>query len=635
MLGGLVMVGGRGHATTARLRDFAPFIYVARCCCWRPSSRRSARQSRARRGGSSSGRSSCSRRSWPSSALIVGVAALAAQFGGRDRPGRRLGASLLVAGVPMGLVLLQPDLGTDARLRRHHARHAAGRRRPAPPPRRARAASGVARRRRCVLQSGVLKQYQKDRLTVVRRPGARGGAEPRGGVQPRPGQDRHRRRRADRQGPVQGHPDPARQRARAAHRLHLHRGGRGARLRRRARRCSALLAIIVWRVWRTAQLARDDFGTLVCVGVLAMFVFQIFENVGHDHGHHADHRHPPAVHVLRRLVDHHAASSPSAWCSTSTCAASAERRRRDAWLATVSAGRRRSAASSTLPRHDLSGRSSSRCWPRSRSRPATSGARTVPRLPTHDAGKVAWLLVYPDTYEIGLPNQGLQILYEILNERPDAVAERTYAPWTDLEALLRAARPAAVLGRHPPRRPATSTCWPSTCRPSSSTRTSSTASTSPACRCGPPSAAPEHPLVGAGGHCTYNPEPLADFLDFVVLGDGEEVVGEITEVVRRVEGRRAHRGLARAGAARRWPRSRACTCRRCTTCAYDGDRLVGGHAPLPRRARRRSRSARSPTSPTGRTRSTSSCRSPRSCTTGSTSRCSAAAPGAAASARPG
>ena len=80
---------------------------------------------------------------------------------------------------------------------------------------------------------------------------------------------------------------------------------------------------------------------------------------------------------------------------------------------------------------------------------------------------VAWLLTYPDTYEIGLPNQGLQILYEILNERPDALAERAYAPWTDLEALLRASTAAAVLGRHPPRRRATSTSWPSTCRPSS------------------------------------------------------------------------------------------------------------------------------------------------------------------------
>src|ERR1019366_3561597 len=57
----------------------------------------------------------------------------------------------------------------------------------------------------------------------------------------------------------------------------------------------------------------------------------------------------------------------------------------------------------------------------------------------HRPGAVSWLLLYPDTYEIGLPNQGLQILYEILNERDDAVAERAYAPWVDMEAAMRAA----------------------------------------------------------------------------------------------------------------------------------------------------------------------------------------------------
>src|SRR5687768_12859737 len=57
--------------------------------------------------------------------------------------------------------------------------------------------------------------------------------------------------------------------------------------------------------------------------------------------------------------------------------------------------------------------------------------------PVHAPGKVAWLLLYPDSYEVGLPNQGLQILYEILNERPDAVAERSYAPWTDMEQAMR------------------------------------------------------------------------------------------------------------------------------------------------------------------------------------------------------
>ena len=95
---------------------------------------------------------------------------------------------------------------------------------------------------------------------------------------------------------------------------------------------------------------------------------------------------------------------------------------------------------------------------------------------------------------------------------------------------------------------------------------------------------PEHPLVGAGGHCTYNPEPLADFVDFVVLGDGEEVVSEITEVigawkaVGRTEGRREHvlRELAHVAG-----RLRAVDVRR----HLRRRRPRGGHAPLPRRAR--------------------------------------------------
>ena len=59
--------------------------------------------------------------------------------------------------------------------------------------------------------------------------------------------------------------------------------------------------------------------------------------------------------------------------------------------------------------------------------------------PDHGPRRAAFLLIYPDTYEIGLPNQGLQILYEILNERDDAVAERAYAPWIDMEPTMRAA----------------------------------------------------------------------------------------------------------------------------------------------------------------------------------------------------
>ena len=64
-----------------------------------------------------------------------------------------------------------------------------------------------------------------------------------------------------------------------------------------------------------------------------------------------------------------------------------------------------------------------------------------------DPSLVSWLFTYPDTYEVGLPNQGLQILYEIINERPDARADRSYAPWTDLEIIMHGQL--HRLGRHP------------------------------------------------------------------------------------------------------------------------------------------------------------------------------------------
>src|SRR6476660_292148 len=50
---------------------------------------------------------------------------------------------------------------------------------------------------------------------------------------------------------------------------------------------------------------------------------------------------------------------------------------------------------------------------------------------------VRWALMYPDAYEVGLPNQGVQILYEVLNERDWIVAERTYSVWPDMEKVMR------------------------------------------------------------------------------------------------------------------------------------------------------------------------------------------------------
>ena len=152
------------------------------------------------------------------------------------------------------------------------------------------------------------------------------------------------------------------------------------------------------------------------------------------------------------------------------------------------------------------------------------------RVPRHGPGIVSWLLTYPDTYEIGLPNQGLQILYEILNERPDAAAERAYAPWGDLEALMRAeGLPLFSLDTHRPAPLFDVIAFNLSAELTYTNVLNCIDLAGVAVRAA--SRSDSDPLIGAGGHCTYNPEPLADFLDFAVLGDGEEAVGDITAVV--------------------------------------------------------------------------------------------------------
>jgi radical SAM family uncharacterized protein len=158
------------------------------------------------------------------------------------------------------------------------------------------------------------------------------------------------------------------------------------------------------------------------------------------------------------------------------------------------------------------------------------GGEQGARQPVHGPGQVAWLLLYPDTYEIGLPNQGLQILYELLNERSDAVAERAYAPWVDMEAAMRAAAvPLFSVENHLPARAFDVLAF------NLSAELVYTNVLNLIDLAGVPLHAaergPADPLVVAGGHCTYNPEPLADFVDAFVLGDGEEAVGDVTDVL--------------------------------------------------------------------------------------------------------
>jgi radical SAM family uncharacterized protein len=150
--------------------------------------------------------------------------------------------------------------------------------------------------------------------------------------------------------------------------------------------------------------------------------------------------------------------------------------------------------------------------------------------PPHLESNISWLLTYPDVYEVGLPNQGLQILYEILNESSIAEAERAYAPWVDLERIMRSKEiPLFSVDTH---------------RPASefdviAFNLSSELVYTNLINCidlaGVPIKSSErtgkHPLIGAGGHCVYNPEPLANIVDFFALGDGEEVITDITKVM--------------------------------------------------------------------------------------------------------
>ncbi|MFF4777780.1 TIGR03960 family B12-binding radical SAM protein [Microtetraspora fusca] len=148
-----------------------------------------------------------------------------------------------------------------------------------------------------------------------------------------------------------------------------------------------------------------------------------------------------------------------------------------------------------------------------------------------DEASVRWALMYPDAYEIGLPNQGVQILYEILNELPDTMAERTYAVWPDLEALMRSEGvPQFTVDAHRPVRAF------DVLGVSFSTELGYTNLLTALDLAGIPLDAvdrtDEDPIVLAGGHAAFNPEPIADFLDAAVLGDGEQIAIAISEVIR-------------------------------------------------------------------------------------------------------
>ena len=149
-----------------------------------------------------------------------------------------------------------------------------------------------------------------------------------------------------------------------------------------------------------------------------------------------------------------------------------------------------------------------------------------------DKTQVKVAFVFPDIYDIGVSNLGLQILYELVNQRVDALAERAYAPWVDMEGLMReygiplysleSKHPLAafdIIGFSLPYE----TLYTNTLNlldlaaiPVRAAERDET-----------------HPLIIAGGLACYNPEPMHAFIDSFVIGEGEEVIHEIINAVQR------------------------------------------------------------------------------------------------------
>ncbi len=138
-------------------------------------------------------------------------------------------------------------------------------------------------------------------------------------------------------------------------------------------------------------------------------------------------------------------------------------------------------------------------------------------------------LVFPDIYDIGMSNLGLTILYELLNQRADTWAERAYSPWADMEAAMRAAD--VPLYSLESKHALVDFDIVGFSLPYETLYTNTLNALDLA---GIPLFAAErteaHPLVIAGGHATFNPEPMARFIDAFVIGEGEAVIGEIVDV---------------------------------------------------------------------------------------------------------
>jgi radical SAM family uncharacterized protein len=147
-----------------------------------------------------------------------------------------------------------------------------------------------------------------------------------------------------------------------------------------------------------------------------------------------------------------------------------------------------------------------------------------------DQVEVRLALAFPDIYDLGMSNLGLMILYDLVNQRDNMLAERVFSPWVDMEAIMRQAE--LPLFSLESRHPVAQFDVLGISLPYEQLYTNTLNLLDLA---GIPLLSVDRgsrdPLVIAGGHATLNPEPMADFVDAFLIGDGEEVLLEVLEQI--------------------------------------------------------------------------------------------------------
>lgn len=143
--------------------------------------------------------------------------------------------------------------------------------------------------------------------------------------------------------------------------------------------------------------------------------------------------------------------------------------------------------------------------------------------------EMSFALCYPDAYEVGMSHLGSQILYHVINSHPGVQCERVFHPWIDAAELMRQ-QGVALSGLETGRPLHDFDIVGITLQYELTYTTILSLLELGGITLRTEQRRPGEPIIIAGGPCAYNPEPLADFFDALVIGDGEEVVGEIIDL---------------------------------------------------------------------------------------------------------